>query len=217
MDASFWHQRWADNCIGFHESEPNRLLLRYFDELSLPRSSRIFLPLCGKSLDIGWLLSEGHRVTGIELNQSAIEQLFKELGLEPKISRKNDLGLYQHDNIDIYVGDIFDLSTEMLGAVDAVYDRAALVALPPEMRHRYTKHLMQITAHAPQLLLSLVYDQGQMQGPPFSVSDEEIIRHYQERYHPQRLASEAVPGGLKGLKEIDETVWLLQPDIQDQQ
>ncbi len=210
MEANFWHKRWADNCIGFHESEHNPLLLRYFTELSLPRGGRIFLPLCGKTLDIGWFLSEEYRVTGIELNQSAIEQLFEELGLEPKISRKNDLGLYQHDNIDIYAGDIFDLSAETLGAVDAVYDRAALVALPPEMRHRYTSRLMQITAHAHQLLLSLVYDQSQMQGPPFSVGDEEIQRHYAECYHLHNLAHETVPGGLKGLKEIVETVWILR-------
>ena len=213
MEPDFWHDRWANNCIGFHEQEPNRLLRRYLGTLALRRGDRIFLPLCGKTLDIGWLLSRGFQVTGVELSQIAIEQLFQQLKLEPEISQHGELSLYRHKELEIFVGDFFQLTEETLGKVDAVYDRAALVALPKVMRRKYTRHLAKITNHSPQLLLSLVYDQTLMAGPPFSVDDAEIRQTYQNRYHLQHLCREPVPGGLKGLKEIDENVWLLRPGV----
>ena len=153
MDASFWHQKWADNNIAFHNSEANPLLVKHFDDLSLNAGSRVFLPLCGKTLDIGWLLSQGYRVAGAELSAIAITQLFAELGVEPEISELGKLTHYSAPNLDIFVGDIFQLSGKVLGPVDAVYDRAALVALPGEMRARYTTHLLEITNKVPQLLI----------------------------------------------------------------
>jgi len=121
MDARFWHQRWEKNEIAFHASEANPLLLKYFKALSLAKGRRVFLPLCGKTLDISWLLSNGYRVAGAELSQIAIEQLFKELGVEPKVTELGESYHYSEKNIDIFVGDIFDLSSERLGPVDAVY------------------------------------------------------------------------------------------------
>jgi thiopurine S-methyltransferase len=139
----------------------------------------------------------------------AIEQLFAELGVEPRISDSGPLKHYSADGIDIYVGDIFDLSGEMLGPVDAVYDRAALVALPDQMRSRYTAHMMEITQQAAQLLITFVYDQSQLPGPPFSVTDEEVKHHYGERYRLQLLESKEVRGGLKGQCPAEEHVWLM--------
>lgn len=210
MEASFWHQTWRDNNIAFHRSEANPLLVKYFKQLSLLEDSRVFLPLCGKTLDIPWLLSNGYRVAGVELSTIAVEQLFTELGVEPKISGAGRLEHYSAENIDIFVGDIFHLSSEILGPVDAVYDRAALVALPKEMRDRYTAHLMQITNKAPQLLICYEYDQSLMEGPPFSVSNEEVSQHYKGGYHLTPIASTNVPGGLKGKCAAKENVWLLQ-------
>ena len=210
MDASFWLQKWENNNIGFHKSEANSLLIKYFKELSLGEGSRIFLSLCGKTLDIAWLLSNGYRVAGAELIEIAIEQLFIELGVEPKISEAGAVNRYSATNIDIFVGDIFQLSSQMLGPVDAIYDRAALVALPREMRNRYTAHLMEVTDKAPQLLISYEYDQNLMQGPPFSVSNEEINQHYRDSYALTLLASTNVPGGLKGKCAAEESIWLLQ-------
>ncbi len=210
MDTSFWRQRWENNEIAFHESKANPLLVKYFKELSLVEGSRVFVPLCGKTLDIAWLLSNGLRVAGVELIETAIEQLFAELGVEPQISGTGEVKHYSANNIDILVGDIFAVSSKMLGSVDAIYDRAALVALPEEMRNRYTAHLMEITANAPQLQLTYEYDQNLMEGPPFSISNEEVNRHYRDRYDLTLIASTNVPGGLKGKCAAIENVWLLK-------
>jgi thiopurine S-methyltransferase len=210
MDANFWHQKWEKNDIGFHNSEANPLLVGHFGELALTRGSRVFLPLCGKTLDITWLLSQGYRVAGAELSKLAIEQLFAGLGVEPAISHAGKLQRYSAQDIDIFVGDLFALSADLLGPVDAVYDRAALVALPAAMRDRYTAHLMEITGRAPQLLISYTYDQRLLEGPPFSISNEEVYRHYDDDYELNLLESIAVPGGLKGKCAATENVWLLK-------
>jgi thiopurine S-methyltransferase len=206
MNADFWLNKWDRNDIAFHESEANPALVKYFKELSLPKGSRVFLPLCGKTLDLGWLLSQGYRVAGAELSQKAIEQLFEGLGVTPLITDTGALKRYSAHNIDIYVGDIFKLSRDLLGPVDAIYDRAALVALTPEVRKKYTAHLKAITAQAPQLLLSFAYDQTLMDGPPFSVSNEEVQGHYQDTYTLTLLSSADFQ--LKG-HPAKENVWWL--------
>ena len=210
MDAGFWHQKWEKNEIGFHEGEANRLLVKYFNALSLAEGRRVFVPLCGKTLDIAWLLSNGFRVAGAELVESAIEQLFSELGIEPEISEVGGVKRYSAKNIDIFVGDIFAVSSEILGSVDAIYDRAALVALPEEIRRQYSGHLMDISDGTPQLLLTFEYDQSVMDGPPFSISNEEVIQHYGDRYELTLMESIAIPGGLKGKCAATENVWLLK-------
>lgn len=210
MDAQFWHDRWTSNEIGFHKSEANPLLVKYIDELSLAKGSRIFLPLCGKTLDIGWLLSRGYQVAGAELSGIAIQQLFAQLGVTPTITKVGAFDHYHAPQLDIFVGDIFNVTPEMLGQVDGVYDRAALVALPQQMRARYTAHLASLTAHAPQLLISFEYDQQAMEGPPFSVTTAEIQQQYGPRYDITVLASLDVPGGLKGRCPAAERVYVLR-------
>lgn len=212
MDSSYWLQKWESNNIAFHKSEANPSLVKHFQALALEQGSRVFLPLCGKTLDIAWLLANGYRVTGAELAQTAIEQLFAELGVKPKIVEADQVKHYSATNIDIFVGNIFDVSRQMLGSVDAVYDRAALVALPETVRDRYTTHLMHLTAKAPQLLITYEYDQSLMAGPPFSISSEEISQHYRNSYNLTLISSSNVPGGLKGKCAAKENVWLLQSD-----
>lgn len=210
MDAEFWHRKWANNEIAFHESAANPLLVKHFSALALEKGRRVFVPLCGKSLDIRWLLSNGCRVVGAELSRLAVEQLFSELGVEPAISSYGPVERFSTQDLDVFVGDIFDVTAELLGPVDAVYDRAALVALPEEMRGRYTAHLMQITAKAPQLLICFEYDQSLMAGPPFSISGEEVSRHYRETYALTLLDRVEIPGGFKGKLAATESVWLLK-------
>jgi len=188
MNANFWHQRWELNEIAFHEREANPLLVKYFDLLSLSKGSRVFLPLCGKTLAIHWLLSNGYRVAGSELSEIAVKQLFSELAIEPNITATDQIRHYSADNIDIFIGDFFDLSRGVLARVDAIYDRAALVALPETMRNRYASHLMEITAQATQLLICLDYDQSLLDGPPFSVTEREVHRHYKASYDVTFLA-----------------------------
>ena len=210
MDASFWRRRWERNEIAFHQREANPLLVRHFHELGLPEGSRVFLPLCGKTLDIHCLLGRGYRIAGSELSKIAIEQLFSELGVEPVTTANDEISSYSADSIDIFVGDFFNLFSGMLGHIDAIYDRAALVALPETMRDRYTAHLMEITDQAPQLLITFNYDQRLLDGPPFSISDEEVGRRYQDSYDLKLLESADVPGGLKGKCPAKEKAWLLK-------
>lgn len=210
MEASFWNQKWQEGDIGFHQSEANPFLIKHFEKLNLAKGGRVFLPLCGKTRDLAWLLNCGHRVVGAELSELAINELFKNLEVEPKISRVGKLTHYSAKDIDIFVGDIFDVSAEVLGSVDAVYDRAALVAMPENMRHQYTSHLMEITYAAPQLLICYEYNQQLMDGPPFSVSEAEIQHHYASAYQVNSAESKEVAGGLKGKVASIETAWLLQ-------
>ena len=212
MNVDFWQQKWEKNEIGFHESKPNPLLVAYFKELKLEEGCRVFLPLCGKTLDIAWLLSKGYRIVGAELCNLAIEQLFIDLGVEPEITECGNALHYSAKNIDIFVGDIFDLSSDVIGTVDAIYDRAALVALPEEMRKRYTKHLLEITGTAEQLLITFEYDQSLMGGPPFSLNSDEVNRHYKGAYNLVLLESISVPDGLKGVCPATEHIWLLKRD-----
>lgn len=208
MQADFWHTRWEKNEIGFHEQEGNAFLVKHVERLNLEQGSRVFLPLCGKTRDIAWLLQQGYHVIGNELSQLAIEQLFTDLNIKPSKTEVASLIHYQAGSLDIFVGDFFDLSTENLGQVDAIYDRAALVALPEEMRKRYTTHLQTITANAPQLLVTLEYDQSQMQGPPFSITGAEVTTHYADTYQITCLESE-FDCDLKGKAIATERAWLL--------
>ena len=209
MEASFWHNRWQTNQTGWHERAVNPLLTTHFPSLNVPPGGRAFVPLCGKSLDLGWLLSRGYAVAGAELSELAVTQLFAELGMESRISEVGKLKLFHGEKIDIFVGDIFDLSREILGPVDAVYDRAALVALPETMRPRYTAHLKAITRMAPQLVIGYEYDQTIVAGPPFSVTPDELRRHYRDDYTLMLLARVDVPGGLKGKCPATEHIWRL--------
>jgi thiopurine S-methyltransferase len=210
MDQDFWHRRWAKNEINFHEAEANRLLVSHVDAMALRAKARIFLPLCGKTNDIAWLRGRGFSVVGAELSEQAIIQLFAENGWEPRIEQRDGFKLCQADGVEIFVGDIFALTPQLLGPVDAVYDRAALVALPAEMRGRYAQHLAQLTRHAQQLLIVFEYDQEKMKGPPFSVNRDEVFRQYSGRYDVTMLASETVPNKLKGQIEALENAYLLR-------
>src|SRR3546814_8142059 len=84
MDPDFWQQRWRDNRIGFHRDGVLPLLEKHWPSLGLATGSRVFVPLCGKSLDMAWLAARGHRVLGVELSPLAVGQFFDENGLAPR-------------------------------------------------------------------------------------------------------------------------------------
>jgi thiopurine S-methyltransferase len=224
MEASFWHRRWQKNEIGFHESDGSYLLKKYFDRLSLSPSDRVFVPLCGKTRDIAWLLSKEISVLGIELNEQAIVQLFTELGVSPKranieVSGQDNLQHFHHTfsnalTIDIYQGDFFALDAKLLGNIDAVYDRASLVALPKTMRENYTAHLQAISCQSQQLLICYEYEEGLIQGPPHSVDNDEVITHYQQSYKIENLHKDRVEGGFREQTDVFEAVYLLYPKSQ---
>lgn len=210
MDASFWHQRWKNNQIGFHLADANPMLVKHVNQLNLAPNSRVFLPLCGKTRDIAWLLSQGYRVAGAELSETAVQQLFDELNQVPTVTELGDLKHYHTNHLDIFVGDKFALTASMLQPVDAIYDRAALVALPKVMRDEYSQHMTNITQTVPQLLICFVYDQDQIDSPPFSITSVEVEHHYQAHYQITLLETADVEGGLKGICPAQEQAWLLK-------
>jgi thiopurine S-methyltransferase len=210
MDADFWHNKWNNLDIGFHQAQGNPLLAAHFNALNVPVGGRLFLPLCGKTRDIAWLLGQGYAVVGAELSEIAVQQLFSEMGVQPSRIECGNCILYRAPKIDIFVGDIFVLTHLMIGKIDAIYDRAALVALPESMRKLYSSHLIDLAPRAPQLLICFEYDQTQMPGPPFAVPEVEVKAHYQQYYGLTRLDAVPVEGGLKGSCEALEVVWLLK-------
>ncbi len=209
MEANFWHQKWEQGETGFHENQINPAIADHLNKLHLPSGSRIFVPLCGKTRDIGYLLEHGYHVAGVELSTIAINELFHSLELAPVITRAGPLTHYRANNIDVWAGDLFNLTPSTLGTVDAIYDRAALVALPENLRKQYAAHLITLTHMAPQLLITYEYDQRLYDGPPFSVTREELQRHYNDAYSLELLDNTRIAGGFKGKVDAAIGTWFL--------
>lgn len=210
MEPDFWHRKWEANEIAFHEGEANTLLVRHFHSLGLAPGARVFVPLCGKSRDLNWLLGHGFAVVGAELSRLAVEQLFAELGVVPEITEIGPLERFAAEGLTVFVGDIFDLKRDTLGPVDAIYDRAALVALPEPLRGRYAAHLVHLTHGAPQLLIAFDYEPSLLVGPPFTVPEHEVRRLYGAAYHPTLLEKHPLKGGLRGAEPVAEDAWKLE-------
>jgi thiopurine S-methyltransferase len=217
MNPEFWHARWERGEIGWHLHEINTHLVRYWPRLQLPPSATIFVPLCGKTLDMLWLAGEGHRVLGVEISEIAVRDLFAQHELSPTITEGGRFRRWQADELTVLCGDFFDLTAADLDSVGALYDRASLIALPPERRSAYAAHLKSILpASAPGLLITLAYDQREMQGPPFSVHADEVEALYGDRYSTNLLGSidalaEAPNFRRRGLTALQESVWSLRP------
>jgi thiopurine S-methyltransferase len=175
MERSFWIARWNEGKIGFHEGAPNSYLVAHADWLAERR--RILVPLCGKSEDLAYLASRGHEVIGVELVEDAVKQFFAEHGITPDTSVAGQLVIYRAGAITVIAGDIFSVTSEHVGAIDAIFDRAALVALPPELRSRYVAHLRLLASDATrELLVTIEYPPEASNGPPFSIEEAEV-RH----------------------------------------
>jgi len=175
MDAKFWLDRWEEGRTHFHQSRVTPPLEKLWPTLALPAESKVLVPLCGKSLDMLWLAEQGYRVLGVELSPLAVEQFFEENHLSFSVKQVGRGHAYVSDAIELYCGDIFDLDATAFGACSGVYDRAALVALPADMRATYVRHVYgQLSAAYRGLLITLDYEQSQMDGPPFSVPDNEV-------------------------------------------
>lgn len=223
MNPEFWQNRWQENRIGFNQSEVNPLLIKYWSALNVPTGSRVFVPLCGKSIDMVWLVSQGYDVVGVELVESAVQAFFVEQNTQPTVhqhAKHSAIKYYQgklEENgrtITLWVADIFALTSEDIGKIDAVYDKAALIALPADMRQKYSEQVRQLSVDknnraATQLLLTLNYDQSKKDGPPFSISHEQVQQYYGSHYEITELAS--VPASIGSMPEltVTEQVWSL--------
>lgn len=189
MQPEFWHERWRMGQIGFHQSAVDRNLRQYWPDLGLTINSRVFVPLCGKSLDLLWLCERGHSVTGVELSTVALESFCMEHGIPAKRRIGDDFDIYEAPKLQLFRGDFFALTPKLLGPIPAVYDRAALIAWAPEQRAAYVNHITALTSPGTQtLLVTLEYPQEQMKGPPFSVAADEVDRLYARHHEIQALS-----------------------------
>jgi len=186
MEPDYWHERWREGRIGFHRAEANPFLIEYratFDECT-----RVLVPLCGKSTDLEWLVVHGFQVVGVELSDIAAQAFFSERGIAPTRRKQQSFVVYEHGNLAIWVGDFFAVSDADLEPFDAVYDDAALIALPAELRRSYAAHVQRLIApRAALLLITLHFDAAG--GPPFSVSADEVSELYPNATQIRRLAS----------------------------
>ena len=224
MNPEFWQSRWQEGRIGFNQSAVNPLLIKYWPDLQLPIGSRVFVPLCGKSIDMLWLAAQGYDVVGVELVETAIQAFFAEQNIQPTVHQHASnptIKCYQgqltnqsseqlsRQTITLWVADIFALTPDDIGSIDAIYDKAALIALPADMRINYSEQIRNISGNAPQLLITLNYDQSKKDGPPFSISDEQIQHYYDEHYQISELTSEPTIIGSAPNLTVTEHVWLL--------
>ncbi|WP_053130655.1 thiopurine S-methyltransferase [Pseudomonas sp. MIACH] len=215
MEPTFWQERWARNQIGFHLPEVNPYLLRYWPSLTLAQGAKVLVPLCGKSLDLMWLASNGYHVLGVELSEQAVEAFFNEQNLTPRITRHGVFKVYQADLIEVWCGDFFALDAGILADCTALYDRAALIALPPLMRAQYAEQLNSLLRPGCQgLLITLDYDQTQKAGPPFAVTDDEVkvllgVQWHLEVLDTQDILGESWKFVQDGVTRLEECVYRL--------
>lgn len=209
--ADFWLTRWTEGQIPFHRSAPHPYLEAFWHQLALSQGAQVFVPLCGKSLDMAWLLERGYAVVGIELSPIAVEAFFHEQKLQWQSKKCGSLTLYQAKEkpLRLYCGDFYELSPQEIGPTQAIYDRAALIAIAPERRQAYAQHLLAIANPRTEILLQTIsYSCAEIIGPPYSVSPEDIAQLFRSR-HPRTILRqepfrERIPTQLtqKGVKQI---------------
>jgi thiopurine S-methyltransferase len=208
LKHEFWHERWEQDQIGFHQQEINHYLTSHWAELGLPDGAPVFVPLCGKSLDMLWLREQGHPVFGIELSRKAVEAFFHENEIEPSVNETERFVEFSTDQLTLFAGDYFQLTTRDLGQIQAVFDRAALIALPPQMRGGYVSKMAELLSPGAHILLvTMQYPEGTLEGPPFSVEDEEVQALFGEAFSIENKGCWDAQGP-RGVA-VQETVYLL--------
>lgn len=206
--AEFWRERWQLKQIGFHEGKPNEHLLKYWPDRGVPREARVLVPLCGASEDLGWLLAQGHSVVGIELAREAVQRYFDQHELPFERESVGSVTAWRAGQLTIFEGNVFDVSAEHIGTCNALYDRAALIALPPPTRLAYVAHIRRLLApDAVGLLVSCTYDEAKRGGPPFVVPDNEVLGHWPSavRLHHAAITEERWQGF-----DAFESVWAVK-------
>jgi thiopurine S-methyltransferase len=215
VQPEFWHERWRTAQIGFHQSRAHGLLNSHWPNLGLPHDARVFVPLSGKSLDMLWLHSKGYSVAGSELSEVALEAFCMENGIPARRREAGGFDVYEAEKLKLFRGDFFALTPQLLGNIDAVYDRAALISWMPELRARYVDHLTALTVPGTKtLLISAEYDAAKMTGPPFSVGADEIERLYAKHHDIQQLERRDILASeprfqSRGLTELHEVCYQL--------
>ena len=211
-----WLEFWEKNEINWHSDVVTQELEEYLGLLKLEPGDKVFFPLCGKSLDMTYILNQGFSVIGVELSEIGIKQFFHENGLDFTISSVGEFDLYSAKNIEIYCGDFFSLTSKHLCDVKAVFDRKSLIALDRNLRQKYVKHLNDIISLGVRILLiTLHFPQHQMSGPPFSVDKSEVESLFSMAFNYKKLKSfKDSENGLKlersGVDYIENAAYCLQ-------
>lgn len=191
MDPDFWHARWHKQEIGFHQPEGNPLLGMHWPALAIASATRVLVPLCGKTPDMAWLAARGHEVLGVELSEQAVRDFFTEQGIAATVSERDGFRIHSGGGVTIWVGDFFAMPSTELAACGALYDRASLIALPPEMRRDFAAKLCaELPGDCRGLLIAVDYDQSEMDGPPFSVPESEVRALFAGRFSVEALSSQ---------------------------
>lgn len=217
MSKEFWLSKWQRNDIPFNQPEPNPFLVEYCNQFNLKPNSRIFVPLCGKSIDMLWLAKKGHEIIGVELSLTACEQFFKENDLPYTPSQLGPFEILKSEKITLLAGDFFVLTKDLVGKIDFVYDRAALFALPHSLRIRYAQMLTQfLSLESKMLIVTVRFDETIFEGPPFSVDEKEIRALFGSHFEIQSLYEQKVKKiadhlYARGLREAWELVFSLTP------
>lgn len=215
MQPQFWLDKWQQGQIGFHQTRVNPLMLQHWPTIQLPAGSEVLVPLAGKSLDMPWLAGQGHRVTGVELSDDACAAFFAENGLIPTVDTFGPFRRRRHNNITLLAGDIFDCPPAAFAETFAVYDRAALIALPDTLRRRYVDSVYRrLPVGSQALLITLEYDQTQMVGPPFCVDADAVQTLFADicdiaRLDQRDILSDEPHMAERGLTQLRTTVWHL--------
>ena len=219
MKPEFWIEGWQQGRRGFDQSDPHRWLAEHWAALGLKADDAVFVPLCGKTVDMVWLAEQGHQIIGVELSELAVNEFFEMVGLTPEMEGVGPLSVYRAGPYEIWRGDLFELPAAVFDRVDAVYDRASIVALPPDIRRRYAEVLaMQIPPEAPWYLVSFTYDQLEMEGPPHSVPLNEIEALFGEEFEIDTIVDESVIERAahfqeRGMTAMRETLSILRRPI----
>ncbi|MDP3540012.1 MAG: thiopurine S-methyltransferase [Azonexus sp.] len=216
-DNELWQQSWRDRNTAFHQKLVNPHLVNYWPNLGLTAADRIFVPLCGKSLDMLWLARQGHTVIGVELSPLAVRAFFRENRLQASRRPVGKFTLWENGRIGILCGDFFQLTAADLGDISAVFDRASLTALPDEIRGAYLEHLQAILPAACKMLLLTTEEpeDGETQGQAFAVADE-IAGLYASAFeiqlsHVESFFEPDPDPAIKTPVRVEEKVYLLTP------
>ncbi|MGO1501633.1 MAG: thiopurine S-methyltransferase [Marinobacter sp.] len=214
MEQEFWHERWSKKEIGFHEGSVNKYLYDHWPELSDGDTGGVFVPLCGKAHDMWWLHDRGHPIIGVEISEIACKDFFEEAGEKALVHPSEPFTTFRHDNLQLWCGDFFQLVPDDLKHFRLVYDRAALIALPPSMRKNYVEHLTAIIPDGTRILLITLDYNTKITAPPFNVSDDEVRELYSADYKIEHIATNTLASDhpftkRKGLVGATESVFRL--------
>jgi len=213
MEPKFWLDKWSKQETGFHLEKPHPQLCKNLNN-AFSGVENIFVPLCGKTQDMSYLAEQGKKVVGNELSEIAVKAFFDSRSIQADIYEEGTFTRYSSEGIDIWAGDFFELNNQKLANCKGIYDRAALVALPPKMRESYVQKLQGLIPSAKLLLVTLEYPQTEMDGPPFSVPESEIEQLFNfaeiNKLYSQDILEKEPKFRARGLSRFVETTYLIQ-------